>query len=246
MRPPSAAALTRTPAPRDFLLQQTMLRIKDPKKSLDFYTRVLGLTLLQKLDFPSMKFSLYFLAYEDKNDIPKDKSERTAWTFSRKATLELTQGLMKEPLLQYTCISMYALIQKDLPKWPSHRLFAGQNGDNWGTEDDETQSYHNGNSDPRGFGHIGIAVPDVYSACKRFEELGVKFVKKPDDGVSLCSSSCPGTHFGDQAGLELRDPPASASQVLGLKGKMKGLAFIQDPDGYWIEILNPNKIATII
>jgi hypothetical protein len=29
-------------------------------------------------------------------------------------------------------------------------------------------------------------------------------------------------------------------------GKMKGLAFIQDPDGYWIEILNPNKIATII
>ena len=68
-----------------------MLRIKDPKKSLDFYTRVLGLTLLQKLDFPAMKFSLYFLAYEDKNDIPKDKSEKTAWTFSRKATLELTQ-----------------------------------------------------------------------------------------------------------------------------------------------------------
>lgn len=160
------------PSTKDFLLQQTMLRIKDPKKSLDFYTRVLGLTLLQKLDFPSMKFSLYFLAYEDKNDIPQDKSERTAWTFSRKATLELTH--------------------------------------NWGTEDDETQSYHNGNSDPRGFGHIGIAVPDVYSACKRFEELGVKFVKRPDDG------------------------------------KMKGLAFIQDPDGYWIEILNPNKIATII
>jgi hypothetical protein len=37
------------------------------------------------------------------------------------------------------------------------------------------------------------------------------------DRVSLCSSSCPGTHFVDQAGLELRNPPASASQVLGLK-----------------------------
>lgn len=29
-------------------------------------------------------------------------------------------------------------------------------------------------------------------------------------------------------------------------GKMKGLAFIQDPDVYWIEILNPNTMITII
>ena len=28
---------------------------------------------------------------------------------------------------------------------------------------------------------------------------------------------CPGTHSADQAGLKLRNPPASASQVLGLK-----------------------------
>jgi hypothetical protein len=33
----------------------------------------------------------------------------------------------------------------------------------------------------------------------------------------LCSPGCPGTHFVDQAGLELRNPPASASRVLGLK-----------------------------
>ena len=37
------------------------------------------------------------------------------------------------------------------------------------------------------------------------------------DRVSLCSPSCPGTHSVDQAGLELRNLPASASQVLGLK-----------------------------
>jgi hypothetical protein len=37
------------------------------------------------------------------------------------------------------------------------------------------------------------------------------------DRVSLCSPGCPGTHFVDQAGLELRNPPASASGVLGLK-----------------------------
>jgi hypothetical protein len=37
------------------------------------------------------------------------------------------------------------------------------------------------------------------------------------DKVSLCSPGCPGIHSVEQAGLELRDPPASASQVLGLK-----------------------------
>jgi hypothetical protein len=36
------------------------------------------------------------------------------------------------------------------------------------------------------------------------------------DRVSLCSPGYPGTHYVDQAGLELRNPPASISQVLGL------------------------------
>jgi hypothetical protein len=35
--------------------------------------------------------------------------------------------------------------------------------------------------------------------------------------VSLCSPGCPGTHSVDQADPELRKPPATASQVLGLK-----------------------------
>jgi hypothetical protein len=37
------------------------------------------------------------------------------------------------------------------------------------------------------------------------------------DRVSLYSPGCPGTHSVDQAGLQLRNPPASASRVLGLK-----------------------------
>jgi hypothetical protein len=37
------------------------------------------------------------------------------------------------------------------------------------------------------------------------------------DRVSLYSPGCAGTHSVDQAGLELRNPPASASRVLGLK-----------------------------
>jgi hypothetical protein len=37
------------------------------------------------------------------------------------------------------------------------------------------------------------------------------------DRVSLCIPGCPGTHAVDQVGLKLRNPLASASQVLGLK-----------------------------
>ena len=37
------------------------------------------------------------------------------------------------------------------------------------------------------------------------------------DRVSLYSPGSPGTHFVDQAGLKLRNPPDSASRVLGLK-----------------------------
>lgn len=38
-----------------------MLRIKDPAKTLPFYTDLLGFTLIDKFDFPQWKFSLYFL-----------------------------------------------------------------------------------------------------------------------------------------------------------------------------------------
>ena len=47
--------------------------------------------LLKRLDFPEMKFSLYFVGYEKAEDIPTDEDERSRWTFSRKATVELTQ-----------------------------------------------------------------------------------------------------------------------------------------------------------
>jgi hypothetical protein len=51
------------------------------------------------------------------------------------------------------------------------------------------------------------------------------------DRVSLYSPGCPGTHFVDQAVLELRNPPASASRVLGLKActTTPGLTLILKP-----------------
>lgn len=51
-----------------FVMNQTMLRIKDPQKSVQFYTDVLGMTLLDRYNFDAMKFSLYFLGYPDATD----------------------------------------------------------------------------------------------------------------------------------------------------------------------------------
>jgi lactoylglutathione lyase len=74
----------RDPATEKYKFQQTMLRVKDPERSLDFYTRILGMTLIAKLPFPSMKFTLYFVAYCDaEKDIPDDPGDRIEQCFSR-------------------------------------------------------------------------------------------------------------------------------------------------------------------
>jgi lactoylglutathione lyase len=40
-----------------------MLRVGDLDKSLDFYTRILGMTLLRRNDYPEGKFTLAFVGY---------------------------------------------------------------------------------------------------------------------------------------------------------------------------------------
>ncbi len=149
-----------------YVLNHTMLRVKNPERSLDFYSRVLGMKLLRKVDFAEWKFSLYFLAYlPDSSELPSGDAERSAFTARREGVLELTH--------------------------------------NWGTEELAVTPYHNGNTEPRGFGHICVSVPDVEAACLRLEALGVIFQKK-----------------------------------LGAGG-MKNIAFIRDPDDYWIEVIQP-------
>ena len=42
----------------------TMLRVGDMQRSIDFYTRVLGMKLLRTTDRPAQKYSLAFVGYE--------------------------------------------------------------------------------------------------------------------------------------------------------------------------------------
>jgi lactoylglutathione lyase len=147
--------------------QQTMLRIKDPTKSLAFYQDLLGFTLIDKLDFPQFTFSLYFLT-----------------TLPQGETYDLTPGSQEA--------HDYLWNMEGVTLELTH---------NHGTEEGDFKGYHPGNQDNDGFGHVAMNVDDVYAASDKLEKAGCSFKKKPDEG------------------------------------RMKGLAFVYDPDGYWVELV---------
>jgi lactoylglutathione lyase len=48
-----------------FRMLHTMIRVFDLEKSIDFYTRLLGMKLLRRKDYPSGEFTLAFVGYGD-------------------------------------------------------------------------------------------------------------------------------------------------------------------------------------
>ena len=46
----------------------TMLRTGDLERSIDFYTRVLGMKLLRRKDYPDGRFTLAFVGYGDESE----------------------------------------------------------------------------------------------------------------------------------------------------------------------------------
>src|SRR5215470_822077 len=60
----AGAQTTRT----DFRLLHTMIRVLDLEKSIDFYTRLLGMKLLRRTDYPSGEFTLAFVGYGQEAD----------------------------------------------------------------------------------------------------------------------------------------------------------------------------------
>lgn len=51
-----------------FRMLHTMIRVFDLDKSIDFYTRLLGMTLLRKTDYDSGRFTLAFVGYGGEAD----------------------------------------------------------------------------------------------------------------------------------------------------------------------------------
>lgn len=123
-------------------LLHTMIRVFDLDRSLDFYCRHLGMTLLRRQDYPDGEFTLAFLGYG-----PEESH----------SVIELTH--------------------------------------NWG----RTEPYALGD----GFGHVAIAVPDIYKACEELAAQGVEILRAPG-------------------------PMKHGTTVI---------AFIADPDGYKVELI---------
>ena len=46
----------------------TMIRVGDLEKSIDFYTKVLGMRLLRRKDYPEGEFTLAFVGYGEETD----------------------------------------------------------------------------------------------------------------------------------------------------------------------------------
>ncbi len=60
-----ATAANTSPAIAAGRLLHTMIRVLDLDKSIDFYTRLLGMTLLRRKDYESGRFTLAFVGYGD-------------------------------------------------------------------------------------------------------------------------------------------------------------------------------------
>jgi lactoylglutathione lyase len=137
-----------TPHQPHHRVMHTMIRVHDLDASLDFYTRLLGMKVLRRKDYPEGRFSLAFVGYGAE---------------ANHAVIELTH--------------------------------------NW----DQDKPYEVGN----GYGHLAIAVDDIYATCADLKEKGAKIIREPGP----------------------------------MKNDTLHLAFLQDPDGYKIELIDSKTVA---
>lgn len=117
----------------------------------------------------------------------------------------LRVGNLDQSIAFYTeVLGMQLLRRKDYPEGRFTLAFVGYQDETEGavlelTHNWDTEHYDLG----EGYGHVALAVEDVYAACERIRERGGRIVREPG-------------------------PMKHGSTVL---------AFVEDPDGYRIELL---------
>lgn len=52
----------------DFRLDHTMIRVFDQEKTMDFYTRILGMKILRQTEYPEGRFTNTFVGYQGEDE----------------------------------------------------------------------------------------------------------------------------------------------------------------------------------
>ena len=117
----------------------------------------------------------------------------------------LRVGDLEKSLAFYTeVLGMRLLRRKDYPDGRFTLAFVGFQEESEGAVLELTHNWDTGSYDlGEGYGHVALAVEDVYAACERIRARGGSIVREPG-------------------------PMKHGSTVL---------AFVEDPDGYRIELL---------
>ncbi|KAF1843668.1 Glyoxalase/Bleomycin resistance protein/Dihydroxybiphenyl dioxygenase [Cucurbitaria berberidis CBS 394.84] len=166
-----------SPATASYRLNHLMLRIKDPKKSLEFYCDCMGMHVV--FIFDAGPWTIYYLG-------PRDVEI---------ANLGTSKGLLE----------LYHI--------PA----------------DASTPYASGNeysASGVGFGHVGFTVPDVAATLERVASFGFEVIK-PLGEAAEAQMGLPGDVVQGKHG-SVHD---------GYKHVFKQLAFVKDPDGYWVELV---------
>lgn len=166
---------------------QCMLRVNNPTLSHKFYTAI-GMKFMTRLDFKEYKFSLFFYAYTA-SPVPHPSDpqpQRAKWLWAR-----------PEPTIELTWNWTADTFEKSL-----------QNVDKESPE----EIYVNGNTEPLGFGYVGVSVTDVKAAVQALKASGIPVVQEP---VSA----------GHQAIATIQDPDGYHIRLSGPMGCACGKPF---------------------
>ncbi|KAI9926451.1 hypothetical protein ASPWEDRAFT_119372 [Aspergillus wentii DTO 134E9] len=139
-----------------YKLNHSMLRIRDPKRSLHFYITVMGMRTVFTMN--TGPFTIYYLGYPSTED---ERSDLQSWAAKTADISTLTQTL--------GLLELYHIHGSDKPTADGgYEISTGNSPPNLG------------------FGHLGFTVPDVPAAVERLKMEGVTIFKDLGDSSRDC------------------------------------------------------------